>query len=160
GVLYITDESSHLTAWGLPSQISSVSPGSGPLTGGTSVTITGTNLAGASSVTFGGVAGGISTSTPTQIVATSPAPAPGSVDVAVTVPGGSTTAVGAFTYLAPASRVFVSAASGSDSNPCSAGSPCRTLARALTLAGSGAEIVVADSGGYGAVTIDRAITIA
>jgi hypothetical protein len=160
GVLYITDESSHLTAYGLPPHITSVSPGSGPLTGGTSVTITGTNLAGASSVTFGGVAASVSTNTATQIVVTAPAHAAGAVDVTVTVPGGGTTAVGAFTYLAPASRVFVSAASGSDANPCSTASPCRTFGRALTLAGSGAEIVVSDSGGYGPVTIDRAITIA
>jgi prepilin-type processing-associated H-X9-DG protein len=37
-----------------PPTITSVSPGSGPVTGGTSVTLTGTNLAGATSVAIGG----------------------------------------------------------------------------------------------------------
>jgi hypothetical protein len=69
--------------------ISSVSPSSGPSVGGTSVTITGTNLTGATAVNFGGsAASNITVNSDTQITATSPAGA-GTVDVAVTTPGGT-----------------------------------------------------------------------
>ena len=54
--------------------LSSVTPNSGPIGGGTSVTLTGTGLTGASSVTFGGVsATGWTINSPTQITATIPA---------------------------------------------------------------------------------------
>jgi hypothetical protein len=56
-------------------------------------------------------------------------------------------------------RVFVSAKTGSDLNSCSVGSPCRTLGQALLTAAAGGEIIVLDSGGYGPVTITKAITI-
>ncbi|SFT59959.1 putative Ig domain-containing protein [Mesorhizobium sp. YR577] len=82
--------------------ITSISPTSGPTTGGTSVVITGTNLTGATAVTFGGTATiSFTVDSATQITATTPAQAAGPVDVAVTTPGGSATAAGAFTYDAP-----------------------------------------------------------
>ncbi|MBS0582315.1 MAG: IPT/TIG domain-containing protein, partial [Proteobacteria bacterium] len=81
--------------------ISLLSPNSGGTAGGTSVTITGTNLAGASSVTFDGLTAAIGSNTATQVVVTSPAHALGAVDVVVTTPGGTATAVGAFTYVNP-----------------------------------------------------------
>jgi hypothetical protein len=83
-----------------PPTISSVSPNTGSTAGGTPVTITGTNLTGATSVKFGGVAATFSVTDDTHIAATSPAGS-GTVDVAVTSPGGSATASGAFTYVAP-----------------------------------------------------------
>ena len=60
---------------------------------------------------------------------------------------------------APLQRVFVSAVSGSDTNPCSRILPCRTFGQALTTVAAGGEIVVVDSGGYGPVTITKAVTI-
>ena len=48
-------------------------PASGPTTGGTAVTITGTGLAGATGVSFGGAAGTITADSGTQITVTSPA---------------------------------------------------------------------------------------
>jgi hypothetical protein len=59
---------------------------------------------------------------------------------------------------AQANRTFVSG-HGSDSNPCSLAAPCRSFAEAVTQTNPEGEIVVLDSAGYGAVTIDRAVSI-
>ena len=75
-----------------------LSPATGPTTGGTSVTIYGINFLGASSVTFGGTAATIVSVTGTEITVTSPAHAAGEVNVVVTTPGGSSTDVPTFTY--------------------------------------------------------------
>lgn len=55
-------------------------------------------------------------------------------------------------------RSFV-ATTGNDTNACSATAFCRTFTRALAVTNSGGEIVVVDSGGYGAATISQAVTI-
>jgi hypothetical protein len=84
--------------------VTAVSPTSGPEAGGTSVTITGTNLADATEVKFGSAAASIVTQTATTITATAPA-GTGIVDVKVTGPGG-TSATGSatkFTYTAASS---------------------------------------------------------
>jgi predicted outer membrane repeat protein len=88
-----------LIALGAPA-ITSVSPAAGPAAGGQSVTITGTNLEGATSVTFGGTPAAITSNTATRIVATTPAHAAGAVTVAVTTPGGSGSKADAYTYVA------------------------------------------------------------
>jgi len=86
--------------------IASVAPDSGSALGGTVVTITGTNLAGASAVTFGGTAAASFTvDSATQISATTPAHPAGAVDVAVTTPGGAATAADGFIYLDRASAL-------------------------------------------------------
>src|SRR5215472_11351460 len=55
-------------------------------------------------------------------------------------------------------RTFVSG-SGSDTNPCSLGAPCRSFAGALAQTSPGGEIAVLDTAGYGAVTIGQAVSI-
>ena len=82
--------------------VTAISPTSGPVAGGTSVTITGTNLSGATLVRFGTTAATIVSNTATEIVATSPARAAGQVDVRVTTAGGTSNTATAdrFTYLA------------------------------------------------------------
>ena len=85
--------------------VTGVSPNNGPTGGGTSVTVSGTNLTGATAVHFGTNAGtSISGVTATSLTVTSPA-GTGTVDVTVTTPNG-TSAVNApsdqFTYNAPA----------------------------------------------------------
>lgn len=91
---------------------SGISPVSGPETGGTSVTITGTNfVAGSTSVTFGGVAAtGVVVNSATSLTCVTPANSVGSCDVVVTVAGASSvTAWNSFTYTAiPASPTIVS----------------------------------------------------
>jgi hypothetical protein len=62
------------------------------------VTISGTNLTGATRVTFGGVDAIIMSSTATTLVVTIPAHAGGVVDVIVTTGGGSATWTGGYTY--------------------------------------------------------------
>ena len=78
---------------------SSISPATGPIAGGTSVTITGTGFIDVTSVTFGGTAATTFTnsSTTTTITATTPAHAAGAVSVIITTADGST-ATGSFTY--------------------------------------------------------------
>ena len=84
----------------LPPTITSISPASGSVAGGTSVTITGTNFAATVSVTFGGTAAAITSRTNTQIVCNTPAHAAGTVDVQVTNPGQApATLTGGFQYL-------------------------------------------------------------
>ncbi len=82
--------------------VTSISPNSGPVTGGTTVTITGTNLMGTTAVKFGAAAAtGFTVNSATQITATAPAGGAGTVDVQVTSLGGSSATSGAdqFTYL-------------------------------------------------------------
>jgi hypothetical protein len=57
-----------------------------------------------------------------------------------------------------AQRTFVSIA-GSDANPCSLMRPCRSFATAITQTNAGGEVIVLDSGGYGTVTITKAVSI-
>jgi len=67
--------------------VSSVTPNSGPVGGGTAVTIAGTNFVSGATVTFGGTAAtGVVVVSATQITATTPAHAAGAVTVTVTNP--------------------------------------------------------------------------
>ncbi len=80
--------------------ISAVSPGSGGTSGGTSVTITGTNFSTATGVSFGGApADSFLITNATTITAITPAHATGVVDVVVSAPGSSGTGAGLFTYI-------------------------------------------------------------
>lgn len=59
---------------------------------------------------------------------------------------------------AQATRTWVSGV-GDDANPCSRTAPCKTFAGAISKTAAGGEINVLDPGGFGAVTITKAITI-
>ena len=74
--------------------ITSFAPTSGPSGGGTTVTITGANLANASAVRFGSTAGTVTANTATSITVRSPAGAVSSAGVALSVvtPGGTSPA--------------------------------------------------------------------
>ena len=48
---------------------------------------------------------------------------------------------------------------GSDANACTTVLPCRTINYALGQTASGGELIVLDSGGYGAFTVTQAVTI-
>ncbi|RAI97055.1 S-layer family protein [Paenibacillus pabuli] len=91
--------------------ITSVSPTSGPTTGGTTVTLNGTNLNGATAVKFGATAAtSYTVNSATQITATAPAGSAGTVDVTVTTPGGTSTTSAAdqYTYIAAPTITSVS----------------------------------------------------
>lgn len=59
---------------------------------------------------------------------------------------------------AQATRTWVSGV-GDDVNPCSRTAPCKTFAGAISKTATGGEISVLDPGGYGALTITKAITV-
>ncbi|MDP9835267.1 uncharacterized protein YhjY with autotransporter beta-barrel domain [Neorhizobium huautlense] len=92
--------------------LTSVSPPNGPLGGGTSVVIIGTNLSNATSVSFGGTAATFTVNGPTQITATTPAGSAGPADIVVTTAGGSETLAGGFTYVPVPTLTSVSPPNG------------------------------------------------
>jgi len=57
-----------------------------------------------------------------------------------------------------ASRTWVSGV-GDDANPCSRTAPCKTFAGAISKTAAGGEIDALDPGGFGALTITKAITL-
>lgn len=59
---------------------------------------------------------------------------------------------------AQASRTWVSGV-GDDANPCSRTAPCKTWAGAISKTAAGGEINALDAGGFGTVTITKAITL-
>ena len=91
-----------------------VTPKEGPTTGGTVITIRGTNLSGTSSVTVGGnTATTIIIVSATQITAVTPPGQLGAKDVVVTTGGGSVTSTGAFTYISGPTITLISPDNGS-----------------------------------------------
>jgi len=66
--------------------------------------------------------------------------------------------LGAGTAQAQATRTWVSGV-GDDANPCSRTAPCKTFAGAISKTAPGGEINCLDPGGFGGVTITKAITI-
>ena len=168
--------------------VTGVSPDSGSTTGGTTVSITGTGLAGATGVTFGGVAGRIISDSNTQITVTSP-PGAGTVNVTVTTPAGASqaAAVGHYTYAArpkrpqsisftaPASApaggsATLSATGGGSGNPvvfsvdpASAG-VCAVSGSTVTYNNPGACVIDANQAGNGtyaaAPQVQQTITVA
>jgi RHS repeat-associated protein len=109
-----TSSADSFTYMGVPT-VTGISPTAGPLGGGTSVIITGTNLTGAYSVSLGGTAAtSFTVNSSTQITASSPSHAAGTVDITVTTLGG-TSATGSadqFTYTAAPTVTSISPTSG------------------------------------------------
>jgi serine/threonine-protein kinase len=122
GVLLMTGSGTPSDPVTLPA-VTGVSPASGSTMGGSTVTISGTSLAGASVVSFGGVAGTITADSGTRITVTSPprtvtvastdsitdpgtqigGTGAGTVNITVTTPVGTSkiTAADRYTYTAP-----------------------------------------------------------
>jgi formylglycine-generating enzyme required for sulfatase activity len=96
------DLSTLLAEWGSTCSvvIESVSPPSGPLAGGTEITITGQQLGGVQSVTIGGVPATnvVSVDTSTITVVTPPSKSQGPKDVVVTTTASSATLTDGFVY--------------------------------------------------------------
>ncbi len=97
--------------------VTSLSPVNGPTAGGTSVVITGTDLTGATAVTFGGTnATSFVVNSGTQITAVAPTHAAGLVEVVVTTPGGASATTGTandYTYVGAPTVTVLNPASGS-----------------------------------------------
>jgi len=93
-------------AGGIPPTITDIVPNIGPATGGTAVTITGTNFVSGATVTFGGTAAIVTFVSSTQLDIVTPVHTAGSVDVTVTNPDSQAdTLVNGYTYL-PAGNLF------------------------------------------------------
>ncbi|MBA4372940.1 MAG: hypothetical protein C0402_08755 [Thermodesulfovibrio sp.] len=98
---------------GCATTVTGINPTSGPVAGGTAVTITGTNLTGATSVTIGGAAAtSVVVVNATTITAVTPAGTAGARDVVVTAPGGTGTGTGLFTYIAAPTVTGINPTSG------------------------------------------------
>ncbi len=97
-----TGTADHYTYTSRPT-VTQVAPTAGPTGGGTSVTITGTNLTGATAVSFGSnAATNVTVVSASQITATAPAGSAGTVHTTVTTPGGTsaTSSADEYTYVA------------------------------------------------------------
>ena len=73
-----------------------------------------------------------------------------------------TLAFTALAYAVAPQRTFVSAQHGDDANTannCSLTLPCRNFNAAVGVVNAGGEVVALDSGGYGATTISKAVTL-
>jgi formylglycine-generating enzyme required for sulfatase activity len=82
-----------------PPTITAVTPSYGPTAGGTTITITGTELAGASAVTVrGNAATSVTVVSDTTVTAVTPPGSLGAANVQVTTPGGTANISSAFTY--------------------------------------------------------------
>ncbi|MGZ4712665.1 MAG: beta strand repeat-containing protein [Acidimicrobiia bacterium] len=131
--------------------VTSVTPSSGPASGGTSVTIAGTNFTGATAVSFGGTAAASFTfNNANQITATAPAHAAGTVDVTVTTVGG-TSATGAadqFTFIGAPTVTSVTPSSG----PASGGTSVTIMGTGFT----GATAVKFGTTAAASFTVDNA----
>jgi hypothetical protein len=95
--------------------VTSISPATGPLSGTTSVVITGTGFTGATTVKFGTTAATSFTVTnATSITAVSPAGSAGTVDITVTTPYGTSATVTAdqYTYVTGPTVTGISPATG------------------------------------------------
>ena len=92
--------------------IISVSPSSGTVSGGTAITIAGTNLNGATVYTLNGISLTGLTIGPNNILGTTGAGTAGLGNVVVTTPGGTVTYTSAFTYVAIPTITSISPSSG------------------------------------------------
>ena len=96
-----------------PPTITLISPNSGATSGGTVVTITGTNFAAGATVTFGGLSGtSVNVISATQLKVTTPSGTVGAKNVIVTTPGGAITSVGGFTYVVSPISTFAGTSVG------------------------------------------------
>ena len=86
-----------LTGYPAPT-VASISATSGPLAGGNTAVITGTNFVSGAVVSFGGVVARNIVNSGTQITATVPSGVAGTVDVGIATPGGAATLSSAYTY--------------------------------------------------------------
>ncbi|RKN12237.1 cell shape-determining protein [Streptomyces radicis] len=103
GVLYFYAAEPVLTA---------LSPPSGPVAGGTTVTLTGTGLLGTTAVTFGSSpATSFAVVSDTQVTAVAPPRAAGTVPVTVTTPSGTSNGL-AYVYVSAPQLTAISPASG------------------------------------------------
>ena len=143
--------------------VASISPSSGPIVGGTAVTINGTGfVSGNTTVTIGGnSATGIIFGSTTSITVITPAGTTGAQDVVVTTPGGSATLPRGFTYAVPAPAPTLTSISPT-SGTTAGGTGVTITGTGFYAGGSSAAVSAVTFGGANAtnytVTSDTSIT--
>ena len=151
---------------GVPSpslSVTSLSPTSGPTSGGTVITLQGNNFASGATVRVGGTAAtGVTLISSTQLRATTPARAAGRRSVQVTNPNGqSATAPGGFTYTSSSSNGPTITSVSPSSGPVAGGTTI-TITGTNFVLGAGGEIrvggVMAGGIAYISSTQLRAVT--
>jgi uncharacterized protein YjdB len=106
----------HMAPPPLPPTITAVTPSSGPSTGGTKITISGTRFSSPASVKIGGLAAtNVQVAGPTSLTAVTPAETPGSVEISVSNVNGTGSLQPGFTYLGPPTVTRISPTSGPSS---------------------------------------------
>ena len=117
GDVYIADTNNNVireVTWQVPT-VTGISTTSGPTSGGTSVTITGTGLNVATAVYFGSDPASFTLGTATSLTAVAPAEAAGTVDITVANPGGTRSATSSadqYTYVAAPTVTGISPSEG------------------------------------------------
>ncbi|WP_088795832.1 IPT/TIG domain-containing protein [Streptomyces sp. 2114.4] len=90
--------------------VTGVSPGTGPIAGGTTLVVTGTGLSQVTAVTVGGLpAVSFRAYSDTLLLVVTPPGTPGPADLVITTAGGSVTVAGGFGYQAPTQTAVSSA---------------------------------------------------
>jgi CSLREA domain-containing protein len=103
-----TNATNALFTYAAAPTVTSISPTSGPIAGGTSITIIGSNFTGATGVTIDNVAAtNLVVNSPTSITVTTPAHAAGTASVVVTTPGGTNATNTLFTYFGAATQANI-----------------------------------------------------
>lgn len=124
-------------AYRLPPSLSGINPTSGPSSGGTPVTLNGTNLAPNATVTFGGApASNLTWVSASAMTMVTPAHSGGGVSIVVTNPDGqSATLPNQFTYQSPQTPIPDGGMTGTDSGSsgCSAGFSLPSLVGLIAL---------------------------
>ena len=100
GQVSIDNLFTYTTNSSFPTITTSVNPNTGAKVGGTTITITGTNLTGTSSVTIDGVAAtSVTVVSSTSVTCVSPVGSAGSKTITLTTPNGTATSLNAFRYI-------------------------------------------------------------
>ncbi len=129
-------------SYGVAPVINSLSPVSGSSSGGTTVTLTGSNLTGATGVSIRSIAAtSVSVISDSQLTFVTPAGSSGAADVVVTTLGGTATSVNAFTYTAAPVVGGGGGGGSSDSGPASGGS---SSGGGGSIGGGGAEPIAGE----------------
>jgi hypothetical protein len=116
----------------IPAAVTSITPASGPSSGGTEVTIIGSGFVNGLSVDFGGnPATNVSLVSSTKVTATTPSHPAGAVDIKISNPSGSSfTSAGSFNFVDPVANATTVTAISPESGPSAGGIP-------VTITGSG-----------------------
>jgi PGF-pre-PGF domain-containing protein len=137
--------------------VSSISPGTGPVTGGTPVTITGIGFTGATNVSFGGTPAlsftSVTAAEDSQIVAIAPAGTAGTVHVTVTNPSGTSAQSPGDLYTYPAAPAPVPVPGDNSGNGYS-GTPANPAAVATALLASTTVVTTTPQQTPGTVTVN------